>query len=60
MLITSAICPLSIGDRVVSVNGMSVLGMRVEQVKALLSSIPGTQIKLVVLSVTRPDKSSER
>lgn len=40
----------SVGDQLVSVNDMSVLGMRVEQVKGLLSSIPGAKIKLVVLS----------
>lgn len=33
-------------------NGMSVLGMRVEQVKALLFSIPGEEIKLVVFSTS--------
>lgn len=39
----------STGDQLVSVNGISVFAMNVEQVKGLLASIPGEEIKLVVL-----------
>ena len=39
----------SVGDQIVSVNGMSVFAMNVEQVKGLLASIPGGEFKLTVL-----------
>lgn len=45
--ITRLFC--SVGDQLVSVNGMSVFAMNVDQVKGLLASIPGEEIKLVVL-----------
>ena len=46
------------GDQLVSVNGMSVLAMSVEQVKAVLASISGEEIQLVVLDNTLPLKDN--